>query len=123
MCRLVWLACVGHQADENRSGLVDVFEFVRLFSIVWQGKAIGIAQRSGRARRRFAREARGGGGETGRLQPGDEVYWKGSDEQIPRGTLGRVLMLHSDGDVEVLFVGTGGPAIHTFSALRLERRA
>ena len=34
---------------------------------------------------------------------GDEVTWKGSDEDIPTGSVGRVAKVERNGDVEVLF--------------------
>ena len=48
---------------------------------------------------------------------GDTVFWDKSDEDIPAGTSGRVLRVHYDGDVEVLFAD----AIFTFQACALRR--
>ena len=74
-----------------------------------------------------------------RFLPGDEVCWRGADGDLPRGTVGRVLMLH-DGmggggggggqveradDVEVLFPALGRPggaAVFTFAATRLQHK-
>jgi len=38
-----------------------------------------------------------------KFSPGDEVCWKGSDEDVPSGTVGVVVEQHEDGDVEVSF--------------------
>ena len=45
----------------------------------------------------------GSGGGNGVLGIGDECTWKGADEDVPRGTVGTVVALHEDGDVEVSF--------------------
>jgi hypothetical protein len=38
-----------------------------------------------------------------KFKAGDHVTWKGSDEDVPNGTVGTVVIVHSDGDVEVKF--------------------
>lgn len=58
------------------------------------------------------------GGHTG-YTLGDRVTWKGEDEDLPRGTLGTVHVIHDDGDVEALFVVRGEEQIFTFAAHRL----
>jgi len=68
-----------------------------------------------------------------KLNPGDSVTWKGSDDDVPPGTLGKVEAIYEDGDVEVSFPsqrrpgaagGEEGPAerlLFTFFAGRLEK--
>ena len=34
---------------------------------------------------------------------GDLCEWKGADKDVPRGTVGTVVAIHDDGDVEVSF--------------------
>jgi len=53
--------------------------------------------------------------------PGDSVVWKSQDEELPKGTIGKVLCLHDDGDVEVMFPTTEGLKTFTFQARRLEK--
>jgi len=50
---------------------------------------------------------------------GDKVTWKGEDEDLPRGTLGTVHLLHDDGDVEAVFMVRGEEQVFTFAAHRL----
>lgn len=53
---------------------------------------------------------------------GELVCWRGADADIPAGSVGEVLCIHDDGDVEVLFfAGTAYEAVYTFGADRLER--
>jgi acylphosphatase len=42
------------------------------------------------------------------LIPGEEVTWTGADKDVPKGTVGRVSKNLPDGEVEVVFPGTGG---------------
>jgi hypothetical protein len=35
------------------------------------------------------------------FEVGEVVQWKGSDDDLPSGTQGRVELIHDDGDVEV----------------------
>lgn len=43
------------------------------------------------------------GGGAGPFAVGDAVKWKGDDDDVPVGTVGRVTSIHADGDVEVAF--------------------
>ena len=53
---------------------------------------------------------------------GELVCWRGADADIPAGSVGEVLCIHEDGDIEVLFfAGTAYEAVYTFGADRLER--
>ena len=45
---------------------------------------------------------------------GDEVTWKGSDEDLPPGSVGKVLLVHGDGDVEAVFTTANGPKTFAF---------
>jgi lipid-binding SYLF domain-containing protein len=68
-----------------------------------------------------------------KLQAGDAVTWKGSDEDVPVGTVGSVEAVYEDGDVEVSFPNRRSPGtaggqesapdrlLFTFFAGRLER--
>ena len=51
--------------------------------------------------------------------PGDQVTWKSADDDLPAGTIGEVTAVHEDGDVECLFPTSDGPALFTFTSLRL----
>ena len=42
-------------------------------------------------------------GDSESLDIGDQCEWKGEDKDIPRGTVGTVVVVHDDGDVEVTF--------------------
>ena len=106
-------------ADDDGSGRVDVFKFVRLCQLIKMGKVTGLGKASKQAQGNFSNDVKGAGSS---LAPGDAVRWKGADEDIPAGTVGRALCVHDDGDVEVLFpVGDAGEAVFTFVASRLER--
>lgn len=62
-----------------------------------------------------------GGGEP--LSIGDLVSWKGADEDVPAGTVGRVYRIFGDGDVEIAFVGKDSkapPKLFTFHESRLD---
>lgn len=64
--------------------------------------------------------------ETKEVKPlalGDFVTWKGNDEDLPPGTIGKIVKLHpEDGDAECLFeTPTGGPQTFTFMLNRLDR--
>jgi len=61
--------------------------------------------------------------ETKPLALGDSVTWKGSDDDLPPGTVGKIVKLHpADGDAECLFeTPTGGPQTFTFMLNRLDR--
>jgi hypothetical protein len=142
-----------HAADADRSGGVDVFEFVRLFDRVQSGQVHGLGTRGTRlssAPREQARslgsdaspgddvspatrhvaafQSRHGTAAGGRASTtatkkvtgapfvgGDVVCWRKSDGELPLGTRGRVLRVHRDGDVEVLFAD----AIFTFAGSAL----
>jgi hypothetical protein len=53
---------------------------------------------------------------------GELVCWRGADADVPAGSVGEVLCVHGDGDVEVLFfAATASEAVFTFKADRLER--
>ena len=56
------------------------------------------------------------------LAAGDSVTWQGSDEELPEGTLGKVVEVHhEDGDAECIFETAAGPKTFTFSLTRLNR--
>ena len=56
------------------------------------------------------------------LAAGDSVTWQGSDEELPEGTLGKVVEVHHEnGDAECIFETAAGPKIFTFSLTRLNR--
>jgi len=51
---------------------------------------------------------------------GDEVCWKGADDDLPEGTPGRVVKVHpQDHDAECVFQTTDGPRTFTFALDRL----
>jgi hypothetical protein len=53
---------------------------------------------------------------------GDAVTWKGSDEDLPSGSVGKVVKLHpADGDAECVFQTPAGPQAFTFMLDRLDR--
>jgi hypothetical protein len=55
---------------------------------------------------------------------GDSVTWKGSDADVPAGTVGTVSKVFGDGDVEVTFaaaVSGGAPHTFTFLESRIDR--
>jgi len=119
-------------ADEDKSGRVDVYEFIKLFVLVQNGKITGLGRRKsifgGRGgtndssfakKRAAALAAIKGAGQPFEL--GSAVCWKGEDEDVPKGTIGKVLCCHDDGDVEVLFrsLATGTESVYTFGADRL----
>ena len=53
---------------------------------------------------------------------GDLVTWKGSDDDLPSGTVGRVETLYpEDGDAECVFETAAGPQTFTFKLTRLDR--
>lgn len=53
---------------------------------------------------------------------GDVVTWKGADDEIPSGSLGKVLKVFGDGDVEVSFNERPGveACVYTFGEDRLD---
>jgi Ca2+-binding EF-hand superfamily protein len=59
-----------------------------------------------------------------KFKAGDYVTWKGSDEDVPVGTVGTVSMVHDDGDVEVEFGKNKDPKqqslLFTFKPERLD---
>jgi hypothetical protein len=56
------------------------------------------------------------------LVVGDAVTWKGSDEDLPSGSVGKVVKLHpADGDAECVFQTPAGPQAFTFMLDRLDR--
>ena len=150
------LAAAFSLADEDEeAGAIDLFCFIKLFTLIVAGKANGLGrkpsssssssllkavlpQSSQAEAKRYAQQrkafkaALAGQGEV--LAVGDEVTWKSSDADIPRGTVGQVLFVHPSGkhpgpvgpDVEVLFhvaKTSGGPEpkSFTFAMSRLER--
>eukprot|EP00615_Pteridomonas_danica_P008648 CAMPEP_0114364826 /NCGR_PEP_ID=MMETSP0101-20121206/27834_1 /TAXON_ID=38822 ORGANISM="Pteridomonas danica, Strain PT" /NCGR_SAMPLE_ID=MMETSP0101 /ASSEMBLY_ACC=CAM_ASM_000211 /LENGTH=384 /DNA_ID=CAMNT_0001512615 /DNA_START=340 /DNA_END=1491 /DNA_ORIENTATION=+ len=50
---------------------------------------------------------------------GDQVTWKGSDEDIPAGTVGMIDKIHDDGDIEVIFGEGNNAKLYTFLSSRL----
>jgi hypothetical protein len=53
---------------------------------------------------------------------GDLVTWKGSDDELPFGTVGKVVKLYpADCDAECIFQTAAGSKIFTFMLTRLER--
>jgi hypothetical protein len=60
---------------------------------------------------------------TAALAEGDAVTWQGADGDIPAGTIGFVVRLHLEGDVEVEFpaIAAGGRTIYSFAPDRLDR--
>lgn len=151
------LAAAFSLADEDEeAGAIDLFCFIKLFTLIVAGKAHGLGrkpsssssssllkavlpQASQAEAKRYAQQrkafksALAGHGEA--LTIGDEVTWKSSDADIPRGTVGQVLFVHPSGkypgpvgpDVEVLFSiakkesGRSEPKSFTFAMSRLER--
>jgi hypothetical protein len=119
-------------ADEDKSGRVDVYEFIKLFVLVQNGKITGLGRRksifggrggtndSSIAKKRAAAVA-AIKGEGQPFEPGSAVCWRGEDEDVPKGTIGKVLYCHDDGDVEVLFRSavSSTEAVYTFGADRL----
>jgi len=120
-------------ADEDKSGRVDVYEFIKLCFLVQNGKITGL----GRRKSVFGSSEAGAvdssvdkkhvaaiaaiKGEGQPFELGSSVCWRGADEDIPSGTVGKVLCCHDDGDVEVLFCSlvTGTESVYTFGAGRL----
>lgn len=104
-------------ADENKSKTIDVEEFLKIFNNVKAGlvKGLGTAfQGSAAARRKLEADYKAGLRKAA-FDVGDVVLWKKADEDIPEGTTGQILRVHSDGDVEVLFpMVAGGTDIFTF---------
>jgi len=110
-------------ADANGSGDVDVFEFIGLFHLVRAGKAHGLGGRFSTFGKLDFKERLRPTGLNG-LTPGDVVTWRSADADLPEGTVGHVLCLHDDGDVEVLFTKPDrDEAVFTFSADRLESKS
>ena len=107
-------------ADEDKSGRVDVFEFIRIFSLIHKGEVKGLAKKPQRRKSQFQESLKGPAAALG-LGPGDAVTWKGADEELPEGTVGKVLAVHDDGDVEVIFPTAAGPTTFTFGADRLAK--
>jgi len=103
-------------ADEDKSGNVDEFEFSRLFQLVQAGKVKGLGKVKATERAEF-RAAVKGTGEA--FRAGDTVAWTKADDDLPEGTVGRVLCVHPDGDVEVLFATARGEELFTFAAASL----
>jgi hypothetical protein len=101
-------------ADDDLSGSVDLFEFIRLFDLVKSGALLGLGSAPPSVLQ--ASPAKKRGATVGRpFVEGDVCTWTMSDADLPTGTLGRVLRVHNDGDVEVLFSPLGKPAaVYTF---------
>jgi len=58
------------------------------------------------------------------LAIGDSVVWKGSDDELPAGTIGKVVHVFTkDGEAQCLFDAVAGPKTFTFSLTRLKRVA
>jgi len=112
-------------ADEDNSGSVDVFEFIKLFRLIREGKVVGLGKKSFQRRKSNAKlaaqvkSALCDGGKP--FEAGALVNWVDADEDIPSGTIGKVLCCHDDGDIEVLFPNpvTGVESTFTFGAARL----
>jgi hypothetical protein len=104
-------------ADEDNSGSVDLFEFIRLFDLVKSGALIGIGSAPPSAQKASpAKKSTNTANSRRSLVEGDECTWHKADADLPQGTLGRVLRVHGDGDVEVLFFPEGKPeTVFTFS--------
>jgi len=104
-------------ADENKSNTIDVEEFLKIFNNVKAGKVKGLGtafQGSAAARRKLESDYKEGL-QKAAFDVGDEVLWTKADEDIPAGTIGQILRVHLDGDVEVLFpMVAGGTDIFTF---------
>ena len=79
-------------ADEDKSGTVDVFEFVRLFSLIKAGKVKGLGKRNmmsfSTGKKDDFKKAFSGDGAA--FVVGDAVSWKKCDEDLPVGTVGQV---------------------------------
>jgi len=120
-------------ADEDKSGRVDVYEFIKLCFLVQNGKITGLGRRKSvfggsdigandsSVEKKHAAAIAAIKGEGQPFALGSSVCWRGADEDIPRGTVGKVLCCHDDGDVEVLFrsPATGTESVYTFGADRL----
>jgi len=107
-------------ADEDNSGSVDVFEFIKLFRLIREGKVVGLGKKSFlRRNSKLAAQVKSALCDDGKpFEAGALVKWMGADEDIPSGTIGKVLCCHDDGDVEVLFPNpvTGVESTFTFGA-------
>ena len=77
-------------ADQDKNNAVDVFEFIRLCSLVAKGEVTGLGKGGAKSKKKF-RGSMLGKGLT--LQPGTDVTWKGADEDLPAGTVGKVRAL------------------------------
>jgi len=108
-------------ADEDNSGSVDLFEFIRLFDLVKSGALNGLGSAPASAQKASpAKRSTNTANSRRALMEGDECTWVNADDDLPQGTLGRVLRVHEDGDVEVLFFPEGKPeAVFTFRASAL----
>ena len=98
-------------ADADKSGNIDIFEFIRIYQLIKSNAVAGMANNVDvviQFTESLTKEIDG-------FKPGDAVYWKGSDADLPKGTEGKVLCLHGDGDAEVLFA----KKVYTFSTDRL----
>jgi hypothetical protein len=115
-------------ADDDKSGKVDVFEFIKLFTLVADGTVKGLGKKkslfwsSAKKKQHADFKARLALSSLP-FRPGDQVAWKGADDDLSAGAVGTVLCVHDDasGDVEVLFYSTaaGAEATFTFGVDRL----
>jgi hypothetical protein len=114
-------------ADEDKSGRVDVFEFIKLFNLIRDGKVAGLGKKSFLglgSKSKQAQQVKSALSDAGKpFEAGASVKWLDADDDIPRGTLGKVLCCHDDGDVEVLFRSSvsGADAVFTFGAGCLQK--
>jgi hypothetical protein len=112
-------------ADEDKSGSVDVFEFIKLFRLIREGKVEGLGKNTFLRRKsnaKLAAQVKSALCDDGKpFEAGALVNWVDADDDIPSGTVGKVLCCHDDGDVEVLFPNptTGVESTFTFGAARL----
>ena len=102
-------------ADEDQSGIIDVFEFIRIWHLIQSGEVAGLGiramdrlvpQRSSAIQEKrveFTRRLRGAGDT---CAPGDKVLWKEASASVPEGTVGQVLALYENGGVEVVFINS-----------------
>ena len=107
-------------ADEDKSGSVDVFEFIKLFRLIREGKVEGLGKKSFMRRKsKLAVQVKSALCDDGKpFEAGAFVKWMDADEDIPSGTVGKVLYCHDDGDVELLFRSavSSTEAVYTFRA-------
>ena len=74
-------------ADEDKDSSVDVFEFIRLCTLVTKGDVKGLGKGGAKTKKKFRGSVLGKGQA---LSPGSDVTWKGADDDLPAGTIGKV---------------------------------